>query len=62
LVEGFPDFEVAQFFGVDAEAEGEFVDGRAAFEETESDVAKLVLHGSRLELGVSRFSTNMSVS
>jgi len=62
LIEGFPDFEVAQFFGVDAEAEGEFVSGRAAFEQTESDVAKLVLHGLRLELRVSRVSTKMSLS
>ena len=39
LIEGFPDFEVAQFFQVDAEEEGEFVNGGAAFEETERECA-----------------------
>jgi hypothetical protein len=62
LVEGFPDFEIAQFFHTDAKVEGEFVNGRAAFEQTESDVVKVVLHGSRLELGVSRISTKAPVS
>ena len=62
FVKGFPNVEIAQFFRVDAEVEGEFVDGRAAFEQTESDVVKLVWHGSRLELGVSRISTKAPVS
>jgi hypothetical protein len=39
LVESFPDVEIAQFFHVDAEAEGELVDRRAAFQQAEGDVA-----------------------